>query len=125
MDSGWAIAFQPYSVSWRRHRRLFAQYLNPNSSRAFFDKETAAAHTLLRSLLRTPTGLEAHFRHAAADIILGIAYGYDIKPMDDPFVELAERMVHTVGQGALPGRYMVNVFPWCESSLHFCFSWHI
>jgi hypothetical protein len=122
MDSGWHFVMKTYSGAWRRHRRLFAQHLNSTSARAFFDKQTTATHTLLRSLLRTPTGLEAHIRHAAADIILGIAYGYDIEPADDPFVELAERMVQTVGQGIRPGRYKVNVFPWCESSLELSFS---
>jgi hypothetical protein len=119
MDSGWTFIVKPYSGTWRRHRRLFTQHLNLTSAPTFFDKQTTAAHTLLRSLLRTPTELQAHVRHAAADTILGIAYGYDIKPKDDPFVELAERMIKTVSQGVRPGGYMVNVFPWCESSLHF------
>jgi hypothetical protein len=119
MDSGWIFILKPYAGTWRRHRRLFAQYLNPTSARAFFDKQTTAAHTLLRSLLDTATEFQAHVRNAAADIILGIVYGYDIEPKDDPFVELAERSSKTTGQGALPGRYMVNIFPWCKSTLPF------
>jgi hypothetical protein len=75
MDSGWIFSMKPYSEAWRWQRRLFTQHFSPIAARALFEKQTLSTHTLLRSLLRIPIEFEAHFRHTAADIILGIAYG--------------------------------------------------
>jgi len=119
MDQGWNFVMKRYSVVWRRHRRLFSQHLNATSARAFFDKQTTAIHILLRSLLSSPTEFEMHLKHASAGIILGIVYGYDVEPVNDRFVALAEQMVETVTKAVNPGAYMVNVFP----SLKYIPSW--
>ena len=120
MDSRWLFAFKQYSPSWKRQRRLFIQHLNPVATAAFLNNQVATtAHLLLRSLLQAPSRLETHIKYAAAHLVLGIAYGCDVKSIHDPIVEVAERMINQVGQGVSPGAWLVNVFPWRESYPHF------
>ena len=115
MQADWSFVLKSYTPTWKRHRRLFTQYLNRAGARSFFDQQVSATHTLLRSLLHDPTELKDHLKHATANFILDIAYGYKVQPVNDPIVELAERTTYLVLKGISPGSYLVNVFPWRES----------
>ena len=115
MDVEWSLALKSYTPTWKRHRRLFTQYLNHSGARSFVDQQVSATHTLLKSLLHDPTELKSHLKHAAANFILDIAYGYKVQPVNDPIVELAERTTYLVAKGISPGAYLVNFFPWRES----------
>ena len=115
IDVEWSLTFKLYTPTWKRHRRLFTQCLNHGGARLFLHQQVSATHTLLRSLLHDPTELRGHLKHAAANFILDVTYGYKVKPVNDPFVELAERAMCLVNQGLSPGAYLVNVFPWRES----------
>jgi cytochrome P450 len=114
MDSNWSFGFMQYSPRWKHLRRLFNDHVGPTTSRAFFDIQTSSTHTLIRSLLRTPDQFAKHLRHAAVEIIIAVAYGYQIQPNNDPLVAHAEYTVDLVAQGVMPGRYLVNNFPLCE-----------
>ena len=116
MDMGWAFAIKRYhSSNWKSQRRLFSQLLNPTTAHTFLHRQLTTTHTLLRSLLDAPAELDAHMKHAVANIILGIAYGYDVRPTNDPYVEIADRVTLHIGQGVSPGKYLVNALPWRES----------
>lgn len=39
------------------------------------------------------------------------AYGIDILPDNDPFVETAERALHVISLTANPGAYLVDILP--------------
>jgi hypothetical protein len=47
----------------------------------------------------------------AGDVILTIAYGADVKPENDPLVELAETGVQIAITVARPGHYLVDAIP--------------
>ncbi|KIJ29089.1 hypothetical protein M422DRAFT_269611 [Sphaerobolus stellatus SS14] len=122
MDSGWSFTFMHYGDRWRRHRRLFVQHINATTTQSFEGQQLTWSRVLLRSLLeyRDPKDLEESLRHTSAGIIMRIAYGYDLKPKDDPFVEIAARMTQEVALGISPSDFLVNVFPlmryipsWC------------
>ena len=115
MDAEWSLAFKSYTPTWKRHRRLFTQFLNHGGARSFVHQQVSATHTLLRSLLHDPTELKGHLKHAAGNFILDIAYGYKVQPVNDPIVEIAERTTYLVTKGVSPGAYLVNVFPCRES----------
>lgn len=111
-----------YSTAWRRQRRLFAQYI-PNSASAptaltYRPRQISSAHHLLRNLLKTstpstsdPYSYRSQMRHVFANVLLGIAYGYDVQPEDDSHIDLCERSVQLVNIGINPGTYLVNLFP--------------
>lgn len=47
----------------------------------------------------------------AGETILSVAYGLDIKPKDDPYIQTAERGVHPLVAAAVPGAFLVDMLP--------------
>ncbi|KAJ7142241.1 cytochrome P450 [Mycena epipterygia] len=96
---------------WRAHRRLFNQGFNARASRNFRPKELAATHELLRRLVHTPEAFRDHIRRMAAEIIISVAYGIDVLPVNDPYIAVAEKAVHAGVQASIPGRFLVDSIP--------------
>jgi hypothetical protein len=46
-----------------------------------------------------------------------MAYGYEVKDINDRMVKVAKRMVQVMDEVALPGALHVNILPSIESSL--------
>jgi hypothetical protein len=42
---------------------------------------------------------------------MSIAYGLDIKPKNDPYIQTAERGVHPLVAAAVPGAFLVDMIP--------------
>jgi len=114
MDVGWAMSFKRYSPSWNRHRRLFTRSLNPTAiSKTFSIVQVSATHRLLAAFVSDPSHFKKHLKNASADIILGITYRYNIQPLNDPVVDLAESALILTAEGIRP-KYLVNVLPISE-----------
>ncbi|KXN82772.1 O-methylsterigmatocystin oxidoreductase [Leucoagaricus sp. SymC.cos] len=47
----------------------------------------------------------------AGETIISVAYGLDIKPKDDPYIETAERGVHALTVAGVPGAFLVDMIP--------------
>lgn len=120
MDGGWSFTNMRYSKQWKRHRRLFTQYVNPTSiTQVFAEKQVSSVHMLLRWLLSEPNSLKKHLKYTSTNLLLGIAYGYTIKSGHDELAELAEEAMALATDGFQP-KYLVNVFPICTHFLSFC-----
>lgn len=118
MDGDWAFPNKGYNKSWKQHRKLFTQHINPTAVRDVFSRiQIYAIHALLRNLISDPAHFEQHILHSSASIILGVAYGYEVRPQNDPLVKLAELTSRQVTEGLHP-KYLVNVLPECR--LLFC-----
>lgn len=50
----------------------------------------------------------------AGTIILRIAYGYEVKENNDPFIDLADRAVHQFSRSSTLGAFMVDDMPFCK-----------
>lgn len=48
---------------------------------------------------------------AIGAITISIAYGLDIKPLDDPYIEIAEQALQGLAAGAAPGAWLVDSIP--------------
>lgn len=48
-----------------------------------------------------------------------MTYGIETLPEGDPYIELAERAMSTLGEVSVPGAYLVDFFPVCTS--HFLY----
>ena len=46
-----------------------------------------------------------------AALITDVAYGIQIKEENDPYIEILEEAMNAVGEAAVPGRYLVEIFP--------------
>ncbi|KAF7366944.1 hypothetical protein MSAN_00953100 [Mycena sanguinolenta] len=111
---GWdfALAFMKYGDHWRAHRRLFHEVFNPVAAQKFHPKEREAANELLHNFLERPDhDLLIHLRHMAAKIIMSIAYGIDILPANDPYVDWANKAVKGMVTAVVPGRFLVDSLP--------------
>ena len=127
----WNIAFLPYGPRWRTWRKVFHEHFHPNASRQYQPRELKAARQLLENLLRTPEHYRHHLRLSVApflslavdqrfmascsmtgQVIMGIAYGIDVAPRDDPYVYLAETALHAVESASTTG-WMFDMLPFC------------
>ncbi|KAJ7146857.1 cytochrome P450 [Mycena epipterygia] len=111
MEWTFNLGLMKYGESWRTHRRLFSQGFNVINSQNFCPKELAATHGLLRRLLDTPDAFRDHLRQMAGEIIMSVAYGIDVLPVNDPYITLAEQAVVAGAQAGVPGRFLVDSIP--------------
>ena len=49
----------------------------------------------------------------ACSVILKISHGYNIKGNRDPLIEMAEMAVDNLSEVVTPGRFLVDVLPFC------------
>ncbi|KAJ7032293.1 cytochrome P450 [Mycena alexandri] len=105
---GWGFHFWN---NWRNHRRLFSQEFSITGSQKFQPALLAASRGLLRRFLDTPDAFRRHIKQMAGEVILGVAYGIKVLPVDDPYIALAERAVQSAAEASIPGRFMVDAFP--------------
>ena len=115
-----------FGDSWRDHRRLFHQYFLPGVVRAYHPKSYEEAQKLLPRLLSQPDDFMQHIRtlvflflffrmyppltalpvSMTASIILGITFGMEIEPVNDPYVSMAEQALHAMAEVGNVGSYM-------------------
>ena len=50
----------------------------------------------------------------SGQVIMGIAYGIDIAPHDDPYVSLAEKALQAVESASITG-WTFDMLPFCKS----------
>lgn len=48
----------------------------------------------------------------AGQVILAIAYGIDVRPHGDPFVDIAEKALHAVSLASSMGGGLFDLVPW-------------
>ncbi|KAF9016760.1 cytochrome P450 [Hymenopellis radicata] len=110
---GWdfMFGFMPYGDEWRALRRLFQQEFHPGAAQRYRPTELRATHGLLRRLLDDPEDFYLHIRHLAGATILGIAYGLDVLPKNDPYIQVAEAGLQSLAQAAAPGAFLVDALP--------------
>ncbi|TFY82421.1 hypothetical protein EWM64_g1591 [Hericium alpestre] len=111
----WVLGFIPYGQHWRNVRKGFHMHFHPAATLNYHPIEIRATSRLLENLLEEPVKFMDHLRTMAGEIILGIAYGIDVKPRDDPFVDTAEKTLHSIALGATEG----SIFDLLPALLHF------
>ncbi|KAI0269994.1 cytochrome P450 [Gloeopeniophorella convolvens] len=99
----WNIAFLPYGPRWRTWRKVFHEHFHPNATHQYRPRELKATRQLLANLLRAPEHYGDHLRYMSGQVIMGIAYGIDIAPHDDPYVSLAEKALQAVESASITG----------------------
>jgi len=110
---GWdlSFAFMPYGDVWRRRRKLMYQAFNPTAAKHFQPLECRAAHNMLRRFLDDPSNFMSHVRHMANETTISIAYGINVLPVDDPYVEISEQALEPLLRAIMPGAFFVNYLP--------------
>ncbi|KAA1466861.1 CyP450 monooxygenase [Dentipellis sp. KUC8613] len=99
----WVLGFVPYGQKWRDVRKAFHAHFHPTATLQYHGNEIKATHRLLRGLLEQPDDFMDHLRGMAGEIILSIAYGIDVQPRHDPYVDTAEKTLQSIALGATVG----------------------
>ncbi|KAK7039665.1 cytochrome p450 [Favolaschia claudopus] len=107
----WNIGFMRYGPKWKEHRRVFMKQFQPSEVLLHRPKELEAARVLLRLLLDSPHKYERHMRHMSGMIMLSTAYGIDILPENDPYVEISEKALQAIVAATYRGSYLVDSLP--------------
>nr|BED42963.1 cytochrome P450 monooxygenase [Trametes versicolor] len=116
----WHFVFMGYGDSWRERRRVFHQYFHPNAATNYRPRELKVARELLRRLLQTPDEFMVHLRHMAGSLILGVAYGIDVQPKNDPYIATAETALHAMSMAGNAGAYVVDYIPFLKHIPSWC-----
>ncbi|GLB41231.1 putative cytochrome P450 family protein [Lyophyllum shimeji] len=101
----------PYGEHWRAHRRIFHQEFNATACRRFRPDQLNATHRFLQKLLDSPEQFMRHIRHLAGEVTMSTTYGIQIRPVDDPNIDIAERAIRTLAKSAAPGKFLVDAVP--------------
>jgi hypothetical protein len=109
----------PYDETWKKHRTNATKVASANTSINMFDRvqEAESAHFLL-NLLDSPNDLHENVRKEAGSVILKIIYGYTTKRGKDPLVELANQTMADFAEATVPGKWIVDVMPFCKLPLN-------
>ncbi|PIL25684.1 cytochrome P450 [Ganoderma sinense ZZ0214-1] len=107
----WHFVFMGYGDDWRERRRVFHQFFHPNAAVAYRPRELKVARELLQRLLESPDDFMVHLRHMAGSLILGVAYGIDVQPKNDPYIATAETALHAMSMAGNAGAYLVDYIP--------------
>ncbi|KAJ7243024.1 cytochrome P450 [Mycena rebaudengoi] len=110
----WHLGFMPYGQRWKEHRKAFVKEFQPSVVLFHRPLELEAARVLLQRLLDTPDKFEKHLRHMAGMIILSTAYGIDVRPENDPYVEISEKALHAMACAGNSGSYLVDSLPFLK-----------
>ncbi|KAF7374525.1 O-methylsterigmatocystin oxidoreductase [Mycena sanguinolenta] len=110
---GWDFTFVLLSGGdkWREHRKMFQQHFRQDVSRKYHPIQMKKVHLLLQELLSSPQEFREHLKTLAAAIIMEIVYGYEVQPINDHFVGLAEDAMKRLSDSFFPGAVAVNTFP--------------
>ncbi|KAG5651515.1 hypothetical protein H0H81_008380, partial [Sphagnurus paluster] len=95
----------------REHRRSMQKQFQPTAVARFEPHELKATHGLLRRLLDEPDNLMGHLLHMAGETIMSVVYGLQVQDKDDPYITAAERGVRPLFDAAVPGAFLVDIFP--------------
>ncbi|KAI0291060.1 cytochrome P450 [Multifurca ochricompacta] len=110
-DFQFSLAFKRYGEPWRLGRRLLDRGLRPGAAASYRPVQQARARALLLRLLTSPHELEAHIELFQGELILAMAYGYEVQGRDDSMIDVPRRLNEIGIATALPGALLVNDLP--------------
>ncbi|KAF7336329.1 Cytochrome p450 [Mycena venus] len=110
----WNLGFMRYGPRWKEHRKVLLQQFQPSAVLLHRPVELEAARVLLQRLLESPAKYERHFRHMAGMVILSTAYGINVQPEDDPYVDISEKAMVGLAATVNRGSYLVDSLPFLK-----------
>ncbi|KIY50241.1 cytochrome P450 [Fistulina hepatica ATCC 64428] len=114
MGYSWSVVFMPYGERWTRTRQLFLTYFHQRNIPSYHPTLTRETHALLRRLTETPEDFFEHCRLMFASTILDLAYGLKASGRYDPIIVNGEKVLKTIGEAAVPGRFWVDFMPFLQ-----------
>ena len=121
----------PYGEPWRVRRSLFKKIFNVSNARIYQIPQTKYIHRLLVNLAQRPADFVAHIHlyvftadqfqgkanlsvvidRMVGSLALSMTYGVDIRPTNDPNLEVARHANAAVTECLTTGSITVDLFP--------------
>lgn len=112
MDLKRLFAVMPYGEEWNKRRRALVHHFPTSNPNIHQSKEIQFIRNhLLPQLVTSSEKFMEHVRHVISGILISLTYGIPTKPENDPLVHLAEEAMAASATGAIPGKFLVDVFP--------------
>ncbi|OJT02809.1 O-methylsterigmatocystin oxidoreductase [Trametes pubescens] len=126
----WVLTMIPYGPWWRRNRRAFHQFFNPNAVVELRSMQRAQVNHFLHRLLSAPDEFSEHIRQYVsifsvryiwniptnssasmfAATVMRVAYGIKISESNDEYVKMAEDGLAAFSNLLVPGKYLAEQF---------------
>lgn len=107
----WNMGLGNCTEEWRLGLKLLNRSLRPASIVTYRPMLEAKTYELLSQVLANPDELENHLNHLSGSLVLAMAYGYEVKDLNDRKVKAAKKLVRLMSEIALPGALLVNILP--------------
>lgn len=112
LTNGMNLAFARYGDRWKRMRRAANFGLSAKVVVDYAPILEREAINLARGLLHLQAGtIDLELRRTAAATVLGVVYAHPDVKVDDPVVQKVDAYVTRMLKAALPGNYLVDIFP--------------
>ncbi|KAB5591977.1 hypothetical protein CTheo_4563 [Ceratobasidium theobromae] len=117
LDWSSAPSMMEYGDTWRHHRRLMNDWLNPRAVAQFYKLQEDQSRSLLKRLLNLSTladpfeRVRHEFFFTMASSMFQLAYGYTLRNDQDPYFLHAQEAVDHVIEAAMFSNFFVNIFP--------------
>jgi len=110
MGAGKLFGFNRYGDMWRIGRRIYHQEFNATASQKYIQIQLRYANSLVNLIKENPARFDKHLKYYSSGILLEVTYGFDVKPVNDPYVKIAENGMQFL-RGLIPGTFLVDAFP--------------
>ncbi|TFK41783.1 cytochrome P450 [Crucibulum laeve] len=110
----WLMSMAHYGELWKTQRRLFQQQFHPSNTAVYEDTVIEYVREFLSDVLDTPQNAITLSKRIPGGVALSLAYGFKVKRNDDPFVKLVEDALEPASLAAIPGAFLVDVFPFLK-----------
>ncbi|EJD46763.1 cytochrome P450 [Auricularia subglabra TFB-10046 SS5] len=107
----WNTAHMHHNDAWRARRRMVHQKFYGNSTILMHGMIRRTCIEFAHNLLRTPDNFRHHIRRSATANILKSVYGITVADENDPYVDIAEIAMDTMGVLIMPGSTPVEILP--------------
>lgn len=112
MDFSNDMVIMRYGDRWRRHRRWIQDILQ--NKKEVFDlsaMQREGTIRLLKSLLESPDAFRTHIKIWSAEMMMKLAYGFEITTTDDKRLELVEEVLEASSDTSALAVTLMDVFP--------------
>jgi cytochrome P450 len=123
LTGGMNLAFARYGERWRRMRRAANDGLSLKAVESYMPLQEREATLLLHGLLHEKGKIDPQIRRTAAATVLSAVYAYPLISTNDPLVAKVENYVDRMLKAALPGNYLVDIFPFMMHIPKFLAKW--